>query len=205
MILWAINRRKIVQAIVLWILHIGYSYSWPTRSSWNLSKQWFFHWLTRNSFIVVMANEEKTLTNTWRCFLLCVHSYVSLAYTFWLHEYEYCANDALWKQSIKKSIYVLTGMEKVRDSTETWFSPEFLFGRIWWPPICSLSLGIRAFSSAMPFSPEYSAEWVGHILIMCFWGPTWDKKMGCSPVNKGILGRLQKVFPPPGEIRGTHK
>lgn len=40
--------------------------------------------------------------------------------------------------------------------------------------------------------------------MMCFWGKPRDKETGCNPLDKGILGRLQKIFPVPGEIRGTH-
>lgn len=108
-------------------------------------------------------------------------------------------------ESSQFKIYMLTGMEKVRGSTETWFSSEFLFERTWRPLLYLLSLGMDAFSSSMPCSPECSAEWVGYVLLMCFWGKPWGKETECKPVGKGILGRLQKIFPVPGEIRGTRK
>lgn len=73
-------------------------------------------------------------------------------------------------ESSQFKIHMLIGMEKVRGNTESWFSSEFLFKRTWLPPLYLLSLDMDAFSSSMPCSPEYSAEWVGYILMMCFWG-----------------------------------
>lgn len=56
------------------------------------------------------------------------------------------------------------------------------------------SLGMETISSFMPCSPEYSAEWVHFDVLL---GETMGKEIEC------ILGRLQKLFPVPGELRGT--
>lgn len=84
---------------------------------------------------------------------------VALACTFYLCGHEYGEKYTLWKQSIQK----LSGTEKVRGNTETW---SFYL----------LCLVMDTFSSFMPCSPEYSAEWVGYILNMCFWRRPRERK-----------------------------
>lgn len=64
--------------------------------------------------------------------------------------------------------------------------------------------GMDVFSSSMPCSPEYSAEWVRYILMMDIWGKPLSKETGYNTMGRCILSRLQKMFPVLTEIGGTH-